>query len=104
MVALLREPILRETETLRGELIGADPADFFRANQPASFEHAEMFDKRRQRHFERLREFGNRRGPLTEAFEDMPAGGVRQGTEDTVDGRSCLNRVRHAGNLAGANT
>ena len=60
------------------------------ANESGLFEHPEMPGDRRLRDPERLCQGGDARLPLGKLLQDASANGVRQGTEDPVEGLSVV--------------
>ena len=85
------EPVSGNIQRSRHEAIGSNPPRLPGFDQAAIFQHGEMLGKRRQGHFEWLRQLTDRRRTDSQPLEDCSPGGIGQALKDAIQARL----VRH---------
>jgi hypothetical protein len=80
------DPLPGPAQRYRLDVAGAHPPDLPRSHQAACLQDLEVLHDRGKGHVERLGEFANRRRAAAKAFDDVAAGGIRQGVEQQIEG------------------
>ena len=90
---LTADPLGGGRERLGRQLVGADPADLGRRDDPGGFEHAEVLHDGRERHVERAGELAHRRGTAGQALDHRAPAAVAERVEHPIERHPILRHI-----------